>query len=821
MKARHSIQSGNLNPEHLADLRKSGLNDTTIRMMDVHSLSVDDLAQRLGWKPSGVQTAMGIPYPNLPQFSRYKLFPAFRDEKGHAVKYLQPKDSGTHLYTLSHVSKALQDPSVPLALTEGEKKAAALVQAGVMAVGIGGLWSWVQSGTQEGSQELGAIAWVDRRVTLYPDSDVWHRPDLLNAVYALVKDLEERGAQVCVALIKPKGAEKTGVDDLLMKGGVKTLRGLQVIGSDHKAFGKANRWWKVWKAKSVLSTPATPTADLPALIEDIRRIPPQLAAIFQRKKRIATVVADYLGQVGTLYRTEEGRAYFFDSSSRMLVALNDEQFRRKLSDLTGLNPSEMEFTYVLEHLLTETHERGCKTSVYSLAHYDAVAHRLFVTDFGGGMWVLDGQAVRSAPNGEEGMLFLASKHAASYAYRLPAERRSGASLVGFLKTIPFDPSAGVSPEEMRCLLRIWLLAAFFPELHPTRPILAIVGPQGATKTSTARRLGVLLLGKGFNVGRLEGGDRGEQAFIAAVCNKPFCAFDNADAPINWLPEQLATFATGQHFELRKLYTTNELVIYRPLSQLILTSRDPYFRRPDVAERLLLCRVSRPDQFVEEGRLLAEMVAQRDDIMSDLLDSLNQALAAMRQVPKAPAHRFRMADFAGFAWRLSQAQGGAEGAAAILRSLGRLEEDQAKYATEEDSVADCLAVWVEKADNSGREIETAKLFKELGLIAFHQGLILPKTSAALGKHLRLSRQALESALGIRIKVHRTSHTSRWVFTKIGGSTSFPKVRIPHILRRQETGFKESGQDGQAGGIPRNPLDKKPRASSGKKPQKGGN
>jgi hypothetical protein len=99
-----------------------------------------------------------------------------------------------------------------------------MIQAGVMAVGVGGIWAWVESKTQAVIPALDRIAWVERKVTLYFDSDIWHRPDLLNAVYALGKELAERGAIIRVAVIEQSGPDKAGIDDFLVaQGRVVTL----------------------------------------------------------------------------------------------------------------------------------------------------------------------------------------------------------------------------------------------------------------------------------------------------------------------------------------------------------------------------------------------------------------------------------------------------------------------------------------------------------------------------------------------------------------------------------------------------------------------
>jgi len=49
-------------------------------------------------------------------------------------------------------------------ITEGEKKALALSQLGLAAVGIGGIWCGCKKGTAELIDDLAAIYWTDRAV---------------------------------------------------------------------------------------------------------------------------------------------------------------------------------------------------------------------------------------------------------------------------------------------------------------------------------------------------------------------------------------------------------------------------------------------------------------------------------------------------------------------------------------------------------------------------------------------------------------------------------------------------------------------------------
>src|SRR5215467_4235771 len=193
-------------------LRKKRLDRETIRLMGLKSVRPADIARLASGGLQGVESVLEFPYVSLNgsgPFSRYKLFPPRRTDKG-SQKYHQPAGSGCRLYVLESVLKILPDPRTPLTLVEGEKKTALAVQCGRMAVGVSGVWAWSESG--EAIADFNHIAWVERDVDIVFDSDTWTRDDLQRALFALAKEIEGRGAKVRATVIPGEADKKIGFD---------------------------------------------------------------------------------------------------------------------------------------------------------------------------------------------------------------------------------------------------------------------------------------------------------------------------------------------------------------------------------------------------------------------------------------------------------------------------------------------------------------------------------------------------------------------------------------------------------------------------------
>ena len=155
-----------LQADHFQDLRRSGLADGTLIAHRIFSVSPDAIPRLLGFDPKAVQSAYLIGPPGFRDgFFRLKVFPSYRDQRGNLVKYLQPKASGTCLYTPVQDQSRLLDVRVPLWICEGEKKALCAAQLGLTAVGILGVEGWHAAGRRELLEGFDAIPLAGSKVS--------------------------------------------------------------------------------------------------------------------------------------------------------------------------------------------------------------------------------------------------------------------------------------------------------------------------------------------------------------------------------------------------------------------------------------------------------------------------------------------------------------------------------------------------------------------------------------------------------------------------------------------------------------------------------
>lgn len=144
------------------------------------------------------------------------------DGNGRPRKYEYPPRATMAVDVPPSVRPVIGDPSVPLVITEGARKADSAVSAGLTCVSLGGVWNWRGTNPAGGKTALPdweAIALKGRTVYLAFDSDVTEKPEVAAALSRLRGFLSYRGATVHVLHLPATTGEKVGLDDWLAAGG--------------------------------------------------------------------------------------------------------------------------------------------------------------------------------------------------------------------------------------------------------------------------------------------------------------------------------------------------------------------------------------------------------------------------------------------------------------------------------------------------------------------------------------------------------------------------------------------------------------------------
>ncbi len=221
-----------LRPEHREHLQTSGLSDTTIQEAGIASVGPAE-TRRLGFA-RGV-AGIAFPYPDTEivvdgEPHPYTRLRVDRDRiRREGMKYENPLrgrlEQGLTFYPYIPKSVGLlrKDSSQPVLITEGEKKALALTQAGFPAIGLPGVHMFADPGSRQaaGSKPLHPMlrrwTWRGREVHVCFDSDRTTKEGVALACERLSAALTREGAAVRVVEVpRLPGMAKTGADDFLV-----------------------------------------------------------------------------------------------------------------------------------------------------------------------------------------------------------------------------------------------------------------------------------------------------------------------------------------------------------------------------------------------------------------------------------------------------------------------------------------------------------------------------------------------------------------------------------------------------------------------------
>jgi hypothetical protein len=228
-----------LNPEHLAMLREeSGICDELIAARGYRTITDRKELNKLGFSRAQSRVpglllplhttdggnTLSVYRPDNPRVAEQKNKGKLPDGTypNKVIKYEVPKGTGTRIDCPPTCQPMLADPSIPLWITEGQKKADSLVSHGLCAIALLGVWNWKGKNPFGGttfSNDFDYIALDGRDVRLVFDSDAMTNPNVRNALERFTEHLQRKKAHIIAVCLPPDpNGNKVGVDDWLAAG---------------------------------------------------------------------------------------------------------------------------------------------------------------------------------------------------------------------------------------------------------------------------------------------------------------------------------------------------------------------------------------------------------------------------------------------------------------------------------------------------------------------------------------------------------------------------------------------------------------------------
>lgn len=212
--------------QHAALLKGSAIDPEVAAERGYVTVDTKTRLEKLGFSPAQriVPTLLVPVYDEHGEVALYQHRPddPRRNSTGKPIKYETPNKARMVVDVPPRVREKLGDPSIPLTVTEGVRKADAAVSHGLACIALLGVWNWRGSNDEGGLTALAfweSVALNGRSVYIAFDSDVMTKPAVHDALTRLGAFLTRRGAEVAYIYLPPEpDGRKVGLDDHFAEG---------------------------------------------------------------------------------------------------------------------------------------------------------------------------------------------------------------------------------------------------------------------------------------------------------------------------------------------------------------------------------------------------------------------------------------------------------------------------------------------------------------------------------------------------------------------------------------------------------------------------
>lgn len=424
---------------------------------------------------------------------------------------------------------------------------------------------------------------------------------------------------------------------------------------------------------------------------------------FELKDRIAELIKSEIEKISKIFKSNNLYYLFLKDEKRVILLADDSQELKNLLTKWGINASESIFRYVMQELFVFIADTAIEIEIHRFAYYDEEKFTLYLYNTPKFILKITDKTVATIENGDEGVMFAELKDYKAFDI-VNIDKNTNYLYEYFIKNLNFEQNEyGI---DVYKLVELWFFSLFFESILDTKPLFVVIGEKGSGKTSFLRRSGQILMGEKFDVTSISSDYKN---LTTLITNNYFVVIDNLDSPTTQINDTLARISTGQVIKIRDLYTTNKQVDFTAKCFVALTSRKPHFTRDDVSDRLICIFLKRFESFESENKLKANATKKRDEIMSYVLSCLQVMLGNLKNnKDKTFKTKFRMADFAEFAFKIASNDKEIKDIEEMLSSLTKQQKD---FAIRDDIVYIILKNFVIKEHNLNKFFTSGDLLEE--------------------------------------------------------------------------------------------------------------
>jgi hypothetical protein len=451
----------------------------------------------------------------------------------------------------------------------------------------------------------------------------------------------------------------------------------------------------------------------------MRRLDTAHANIRKKTQDVLNYILESETIAGSSFIRSHGQLYIFLGHTKQVQELPfknpSEDIAGYLDSMYGISQVSPLGRAVYNHFHSHALNQAVNVELRRFAVYRADKLTTYLSAYDGHMWRLDGGTPTRVTNGEDDVFFIdddGGKHTS-------ADIGPHQILLDTLLDLNYTPGlGGITPEQQRMALTVWLFALAFPDLIKHKPLLMLEGVYGSGKSVSAQLIQLALTGKSKAMIIQK---NGEDDFNIQLLRAPIAVFDNTDTYIDWIPDAICSYATDGSWTKRKLYTNTGEIEIKPQAFVVVASKNPAsFRRGDTVDRQIIIRLERLTKFKSAGSLDAKILALRPKLLGEYIWYVNEIVEHLRVTNDEVAveETLRMADFARFVRVVG----------AVLRwskqdiedLLAALASERDAFAAEEDPLLEILHEWIRYrgrgVSSIGRKISISMLFRELQSVA---------------------------------------------------------------------------------------------------------